>query len=94
MPVTGSPHVPPVPYGDMPRKAWKTIGGLTEGDLGSVREGMQLAQDVEGVAYSSEAEFIRDALRRRLASLKEAYRDAHAVRERLGMAEPKRKKEG
>lgn len=53
---------------------------------------MERAAELEGISYSSEAEFVRDALRRRVEAINEAWRDAHAVRDRLGLAEPTKKK--
>lgn len=82
--MTESAHVLRVPYGRMPRKAWKTIGGLTEGDLEAAEAAMARATELEGISYSSVAEFIRDALRRRVEAINEAWRDAHAARQALG----------
>jgi len=55
---------------------------------------MERAADLEGISYASLAEFVRDALRRRVEAINEAWRHTHPARDRMGLPEPRKKKEG
>lgn len=74
------------------RQRFSTVS-LTDTDLDAARKAMGRAAELEGMAYQSVAEFIRDALRRRVEAINEAWRDQHAVRDRLGLGEPRKKKD-
>lgn len=47
---------------------------LTERDATSAKTAMARVSDLEGISYASVAEFIRDALRRRVEAINEAWR--------------------
>ncbi len=91
--VTQKSLVIPVPFRWVPRKVYRGVQ-LPKSDVEAAERAMAHAADLEGISYASVAEFVRDALRRRVEAINEAWRDAHAVRERLGLSESRRKKEG
>ena len=74
---------------DVPRK---TYGGVNvpEADLEAARKAMQRAAELEGISYASLAEFVRDALRRRVEAINEAWRAAQNGRKEPGLPQPKR----
>ena len=57
----------------MPRKAWKQIS-FEESDLEAAWKAAGRARELEGVGYDSVTEFIRDALRRRVEAINDAWR--------------------
>jgi len=60
----------------------------------AAEKAMQRVQELEGIGYASLAEFVRDALRRRVEAVNEAWRRLHGVRDRMGLPEPRKRKEG
>ncbi len=72
----------------MPRKAWKQIS-FEEADLEAAERAAERARGLEGIGYDSVTEFIRDALRRRVEAINEAWRATHLL-----PGTPLRKKEG
>lgn len=73
----------------MPRK---TYGGVNipESDLEAARKAMQRAAEIESISYISLAEFVRDALRRRVEAVNASWRQLHSGRDRAGALEPKK----
>jgi len=63
-------------------------------DKEAAEKAMERAADLEGISYASLAEFVRDALRRRVEAINEAWRHTHPARDRMGLPEPRKKKEG
>ncbi len=59
----------------------------------AIEKAMQRAQELWGVPYGSVSDFVLDTLRERVKAINEAWRDAHAVRDRLGLNDPKKRKE-
>jgi hypothetical protein len=76
----------PALHGYVPRKPYSTVT-LPQSDLDAAQRALQRASELEGISYASLAEFVRDALRRRIEEINEAYRDAHAVRDRMDLPE-------
>jgi len=54
---------------------------------------MERATDTEGISYASLAEFVRDALRRRVEAINEAWRQARVSRNH-SVTEPKKRNKG
>lgn len=61
-----------------------------EQDLALAERAMERVRDVEGIGYASLAEFVRDALRRRVEAINEAWRSTR----HLPDARPPKRKEG
>ena len=62
-----------------------------EQDLALAERAMERVRDVEGIGYASLAEFVRDALRRRVEAINAAWRETHLLPE--GRPRPPPKKE-
>ncbi len=69
----------PILYWRMPRKPHSTIS-LTKEELEALDRAMEMAAQVEGVRYTSRADFARDALRRRIQAINEEWRRPKAPR--------------
>jgi len=62
-----------------------------EQDLALAERAMERVRDIEGIGYASLAEFVRDALRRRVEAINAAWRETHLL---PTGTKPARKKEG
>ena len=63
---------------------------LKEGTVQAIKEAMEHAEALEGVQFDSIAEFVRDALRKRIQAINEAWRQVHSTRSNLGLPEPRK----
>lgn len=55
----------------MPTKRERTAVSLYKDDIREIEKAMENARVLEGVAYTSAGEFVRDAVRRRIRQLHE-----------------------
>ena len=77
----------------MARKAYGGVN-IPQADLEAARKAMHRAIDLEGISYASLAEFVRDALRRRVEAINGAWRQSVPTRERTSVLDHTRKKGG
>jgi len=57
----------------MPRKTYRGVN-FPETDVEAAERAMQRVAELEGISYASVAEFVRDALRRRVEAINDAWR--------------------